>query len=159
MSASRAKPSTVVEREVFAFSGWVMLVINIAIVAGAIAFFLSTARAGAAGQLAPGAGFFRILLALLWFAGGIIMFIGHFTLQPNEARVLILFGAYKGTVRKSGFHWANPFYSRRRGKGPFGIAPQSDSPFRGLRVTFSRDARSSASNPCSGRRSAKRTLT
>jgi regulator of protease activity HflC (stomatin/prohibitin superfamily) len=127
MSASRAKPSTVVEREVFAFSGWVMLVINIAIVAGAIAFFLSTARAGAAGQLAPGAGFFRILLALLWFAGGIIMFIGHFTLQPNEARVLILFGAYKGTVRKSGFHWANPFYSRRRGKVPFGIAPQSDS--------------------------------
>jgi regulator of protease activity HflC (stomatin/prohibitin superfamily) len=29
--------------------------------------------------------------------------------------VLILFGAYKGTVRSSGFHWANPFYSRSRG--------------------------------------------
>ena len=37
---------------------------------------------------------------------------GHFTLQPNEARVLILFGAYKGTVRTSGFWWANPFYAR-----------------------------------------------
>jgi regulator of protease activity HflC (stomatin/prohibitin superfamily) len=36
---------------------------------------------------------------------------GFFTLQPNEARVLLLFGAYKGTVRDSGFHWANPFYS------------------------------------------------
>ena len=35
-----------------------------------------------------------------------------FTLQPNEARVLILFGAYKGTVRESGFHWGNPFYAR-----------------------------------------------
>ena len=40
------------------------------------------------------------------------MLTGFFTLQPNEARVLLLFGAYKGTVRKSGFHWANPFYSR-----------------------------------------------
>lgn len=34
---------------------------------------------------------------------------GLFTLQPNEARVLILFGSYKGTVRESGFHWTNPF--------------------------------------------------
>ncbi|MBI5683806.1 MAG: SPFH domain-containing protein [Verrucomicrobia bacterium] len=41
----------------------------------------------------------------------IIMFCGFFTLQPNEARVLILFGAYRGTVRASGFHWGNPFYS------------------------------------------------
>lgn len=39
---------------------------------------------------------------------------GLFTLQPNEARVLILFGRYKGTVRSSGFHWVNPFYSRGR---------------------------------------------
>ena len=37
--------------------------------------------------------------------------LGYFTLQPNEGRVLLLFGAYLGTVRQSGFHWANPFYS------------------------------------------------
>jgi len=36
---------------------------------------------------------------------------GFFSLQPNEARVLVLFGNYKGTVRESGFHWGNPFYS------------------------------------------------
>jgi regulator of protease activity HflC (stomatin/prohibitin superfamily) len=42
---------------------------------------------------------------------GVVLSAGFFTLQPNEARVLILFGAYKGTVRKSGFHWGNPFYS------------------------------------------------
>lgn len=40
---------------------------------------------------------------------------GFFTLQPNEARLLILFGAYKGTVKKSGFHWGNPFYARGHG--------------------------------------------
>jgi regulator of protease activity HflC (stomatin/prohibitin superfamily) len=36
---------------------------------------------------------------------------GFFTLQPNEARVLVLFGSYQGTVRSSGFHWGNPFYT------------------------------------------------
>ncbi|HOO91838.1 MAG TPA: SPFH domain-containing protein [Opitutales bacterium] len=51
-------------------------------------------------------------------ASGIVLIIvnlvlsgGFFTLQPNEARVLILFGKYVGTVRESGFHWGNPFYS------------------------------------------------
>ena len=34
---------------------------------------------------------------------------GYFTLQPNEAKALILFGKYKGTIRQDGFHWTNPF--------------------------------------------------
>lgn len=65
--------------------------------------------------------------ALMWFAriGSIVALVawmallpGFFTLQPNEARVLILFGTYKGTVRAPGFHWANPFYSNGTpGKG------------------------------------------
>ena len=37
---------------------------------------------------------------------------GFFTLQPNAAAVLLLFGAYKGTVREAGFHWANPLFSK-----------------------------------------------
>ena len=41
---------------------------------------------------------------------------GFFTLQPNEARVLVLFGSYKGTVRASGFHWGNPFYTNGPGQ-------------------------------------------
>jgi regulator of protease activity HflC (stomatin/prohibitin superfamily) len=36
---------------------------------------------------------------------------GFYTLQPNESRVLILFGNYKGTVKESGWHWGNPFFS------------------------------------------------
>ncbi|HMO63938.1 MAG TPA: SPFH domain-containing protein [Verrucomicrobiota bacterium] len=39
---------------------------------------------------------------------------GFFTLQPNEARVLILFGAYRGTARRSGWHWTNPFNRKVR---------------------------------------------
>jgi regulator of protease activity HflC (stomatin/prohibitin superfamily) len=54
---------------------------------------------------------------LLWMPGlglaaSLFLSTGFFTLQPNEARVLILFGGYKGTVRNSGFYWANPFLSR-----------------------------------------------
>lgn len=41
----------------------------------------------------------------------IVLLRGFFTLQPDEARVLVLFGNYKGSVRTSGFHWGNPFYT------------------------------------------------
>ncbi|MDR2196349.1 MAG: SPFH domain-containing protein [Coriobacteriales bacterium] len=48
------------------------------------------------------------------FLGTILLGRGFFTIQPNEARVLILFGKYHGTVREEGFHWANPFYSKQK---------------------------------------------
>ena len=60
---------------------------------------------------------------VLFIAGllGMVLWVflmpGFFTLQPNEARVLVLFGKYKGTVRESGFHWGNPFYSNGRKSG------------------------------------------
>jgi regulator of protease activity HflC (stomatin/prohibitin superfamily) len=55
-------------------------------------------------------------LTYLWIAIGAqvigwILAFGFFTLQPNEARVLVFFGTYQGTVRREGFHWGNPFYS------------------------------------------------
>ncbi len=52
---------------------------------------------------------------------------GFFTLQPNEARVLVLFGGYRGTVRASGFHWGNPFYSNGI-KGGLRFAAAKDQP-------------------------------
>ena len=47
-----------------------------------------------------------ILLAL-------VMCIGFFFVYPNGSRVLTLFGEYKGTVKKHGFFWVNPFYVRK----------------------------------------------
>ncbi len=44
----------------------------------------------------------------------IVMLFGHFTVQPNEAMVLLLFGAYRGTEIRSGFFWANPFLTKTR---------------------------------------------
>jgi regulator of protease activity HflC (stomatin/prohibitin superfamily) len=93
------------ERIVSTMNGWGMLVINIALLIAAACML----------ALAPqDAGPIRLIGALGALIG-LIMLGGYFTLQPNQARVLILFGAYKGTVRSSGFHWANPFYARSRG--------------------------------------------
>ncbi len=39
---------------------------------------------------------------------------GLFIVNPNDAKVLVLFGTYAGTVRSSGFYWANPFYIKKR---------------------------------------------
>lgn len=38
---------------------------------------------------------------------------GFFIVTPNHSRVLVLFGLYRGTVRKAGFYWTNPFTSKR----------------------------------------------
>lgn len=50
-------------------------------------------------------------IPLVTNALAVLVVSGLFTLQPNESRVLILFGNYKGTVKTEGWHWGNPFYS------------------------------------------------
>ncbi len=39
---------------------------------------------------------------------------GFFIVNPNSSKVLVLFGAYVGTVRENGFFWANPFFKRQK---------------------------------------------
>lgn len=39
---------------------------------------------------------------------------GFFAQQPNESRVMIFFGEYRGTCRRVGFYWVNPFMSKRK---------------------------------------------
>jgi regulator of protease activity HflC (stomatin/prohibitin superfamily) len=45
---------------------------------------------------------------------GILCLAGLMVVNPNESMVMVLFGAYRGTVKKNGFWWANPFYSRKK---------------------------------------------
>ena len=90
-------------------NGWVMLPLAIGLVLGGIALLIYSIVTGVREAEHPIWGLF--VMAILMELAGILMLPGFFTLQPNEARVLILFGAYKGTVRDSGFHWGNPFYS------------------------------------------------
>jgi regulator of protease activity HflC (stomatin/prohibitin superfamily) len=96
------------ERPGSSSNGWVMLFVNI----GMLLFGVFLLIRGLVNIDRPGPVLSLVLLGILLLAVAITFFCGHFTLQPNQARVLILFGAYKGSVRRSGFHWANPFYSR-----------------------------------------------
>jgi regulator of protease activity HflC (stomatin/prohibitin superfamily) len=56
-----------------------------------------------------GLGVLIVLLVVVLFLFG-----GLTPVNPNEARVLVLFGRYSGTVREQGFHWVNPFTLRRK---------------------------------------------
>jgi len=62
--------------------------------------------------------YMMITLEAFWWAimGGIGMFCmaGLLVVNPNESMVMILFGAYKGTVKKNGFFWVNPFFTRKK---------------------------------------------
>jgi regulator of protease activity HflC (stomatin/prohibitin superfamily) len=48
------------------------------------------------------------------FVVSVFMMAGLFVVDPNEGRVLQLFGSYVGTVKQPGLRFANPFYSKRR---------------------------------------------
>lgn len=80
-------------------NGWMMLGILLIVLVAIIAVFVNSILT---------ANPIMIVGSSLAFALWVFMMIGFFTLQPNEAAVLILFGDYKGTVKDPGFKWANP---------------------------------------------------
>src|SRR5262245_8172169 len=97
------------EKVVKVMGGWTMLPIVVALLLGALALLFYSIIAGVRDVGHP---YWALMItAVVLEPVSIIMLIGFFTLQPNEARVLLLFGKYKGTVREPGFHWGNPFYS------------------------------------------------
>ena len=96
------------EKQALKVSGFLALPLVLALlVAGAWLFFGATVTASSANmgaRLALGAA-----LALL----GLVAIGGFFTVQPNQARVLVFLGQYVGSVRDTGFWWTNPFTSKR----------------------------------------------
>jgi regulator of protease activity HflC (stomatin/prohibitin superfamily) len=86
------------EKQIKATSGYIMLLVLLgAIITMIVGLIISE----------------NPLFALL---GIVIVLIikGFFTVNPNSSKVMVLFGAYKGTVRDNGFFWTNPFYTRQR---------------------------------------------
>jgi regulator of protease activity HflC (stomatin/prohibitin superfamily) len=97
------------EKVVKLIGGWTMLPIVLALLLGALALLFYSIIAGVRDVGHP---YWALMItAVVLKPVSIVMLTGFFTLQPNEARVLLLFGKYKGTVREPGFHWGNPFYS------------------------------------------------
>src|SRR5688572_7377884 len=89
------------ERVVRVPNGWPMLLVTFGFLFAGFGLIYYASHGGSLLYGIGGAILCKFLFVVFCF--------GFFTLQPNEARVLILFGSYKGTVRESGFHWTNPF--------------------------------------------------
>lgn len=66
------------------------------------------------GTLIAGIAILQNPLPLLLIPILIVVMRGFFTVNPNGSKVMVLFGAYKGTVKSNGFFWTNPFYSRQK---------------------------------------------
>ena len=92
------------------FSGWVPLAFSAALLVGGPWYTVLALRALGAGD---GTGW-AVVTGVLLILAGIISLPGYMAIAPNEARALLLFGEYKGSVRESGFFWANPFFTKKR---------------------------------------------
>jgi regulator of protease activity HflC (stomatin/prohibitin superfamily) len=55
-----------------------------------------------------------VLGAILLLILGAVGLFGLMPVPPNQARVLLLFGEYRGSVKASGFFWVNPFFSKKK---------------------------------------------
>lgn len=94
-------------------SGLLYLPVFLAVLPGALVLFgigvvLADNRSWAA------FGVLLIILAIPTGIVGIFCLTGFFMVNPNEGRVVQLFGEYKGTVKGPGLRWANPFFSKKR---------------------------------------------
>lgn len=83
-----------------ASSGFGMLIVVLLMIACGVAAFVTTTPIGIAVGMAI------TIIAFFLMPGFIIV-------NPNESRVMIFFGEYKGTLRDNGFFWANPFFTKK----------------------------------------------
>ena len=101
--------------ENYTYSGWKMngfaaLFMILATLAVAIASIVASVNffaAGSAGEV------IAAVAGVLLIITSIILTIGFMMLEPNEARVLLFFGKYRGTFYETGFWWVNPFMSKK----------------------------------------------
>ncbi len=90
------------EQIISASNGWLVLMVLLPILLLAV-FLIAT----------PG-GPIKLIGGVLLLTVTLFCCKGLFTLEPNQAAVMIFFGSYAGTVCESGFFWVNPFYNKIR---------------------------------------------
>ena len=94
----------------FKFPGIPAIFLNILLLAGIVLLFIWGVTSSLSNNLAV----FVIILSVLLFICNLIAWGGFMQIEPNEARVMIFFGKYEGTVKENGFFWVNPFYTKKR---------------------------------------------
>src|SRR5207247_4345127 len=91
------------ERVVKGFGGWVMVVVLLVVLGGAVTTLVNSAAVDA---WVRAAAIIAIVLDTAAWAGLTVV-------NPNTAKVLLLFGDYKGSIKTPGFWWVNPLTMRR----------------------------------------------
>lgn len=111
-SAEATRKSVHAEQPIGTWNGFVSLAVGLALIAGGIWELVH----GIAVERPPsvGAVFSVVLIFMLLTLLGALFLAGLYTVQPNEAAILQLFGSYRGTTRVAGLRGTNPFYSRRK---------------------------------------------
>jgi regulator of protease activity HflC (stomatin/prohibitin superfamily) len=92
------------ERLVEGLSGWLMASVGLVLLVGGGVAFVETV---------VGQDWWLTVAAGLMLLIGTALLLGLFINQPNQSRVVTLFGRYHGTVRENGFRWVNPLTQRR----------------------------------------------
>jgi regulator of protease activity HflC (stomatin/prohibitin superfamily) len=92
------------EREFNGGPGLGMLLLFLVLFLGSLAGLIYSVRMG----FGPG-----VVVSVLLMVGAILGEAGLFVVNPNQAKVLQIFGDYVGTARVPGLRWANPFYSKK----------------------------------------------
>lgn len=93
------------EKVVHSLNGYMAFTLSVGLFLGGLAILVANAEHEQLGV---------ILTGLVILAGGGLGLAGLYMVQPNQAAVLQLFGAYTGTVRDSGLRWSNPFYTKKK---------------------------------------------
>ncbi len=96
-----------IERPIGTWNGFAVLALGIVLLAAAAWQLWSMVGLGR-----PSLGGIAVAIALVLAA--VLVLAGLYTLQPNEAAILQLFGAYRGTSRVPGLRATNPFYTRKK---------------------------------------------
>jgi hypothetical protein len=88
------------------YNGFLMLAAGSLLMAASVTLFILNAEQEYV--------WMTVLAVILMIITGILVLPGLFIVNPNEAKVMVLFGKYAGSVRDNGFFWANPFYSKKK---------------------------------------------
>jgi len=95
------------EREHGAWNGFPILALGIVLILGDLITIITMA----VHEVQKPQPFLGCLFGIL---AGVFVLAGLFIVNPNEGRVLQLFGRYVGTEREAGLRWANPFYTKKK---------------------------------------------
>jgi regulator of protease activity HflC (stomatin/prohibitin superfamily) len=112
MERTREIKSAHEERPITTWNGFLVLVIGLALIAFGIWQLVQGIAFGRSASITALMSAIAIFVVL--FIAGVLLLSGLYTLQPNEAALLQLFGSYRGTTRVSGLRGTNPFYTRRK---------------------------------------------